>query len=69
MFNTSLSAVGYNVRSAIGRLGIRIPAATDLVVQVVTAPPLNPKQQVCVSRLLGDHYYKRMPRVTVGVTR
>ena len=37
--------------------------------QVVTAPLLNARQYVCVSRVLGDDYYKRMPRVTVGLVR
>ena len=36
--------------------------------QVVTAPLLNARQQVRVSRVLGDDHYKRMPSV-VGVAR
>ena len=37
--------------------------------QVVTAPLLNARQQVWVSRVLGDGHYKRIPRVTEGVAR
>ena len=37
--------------------------------QLVTAPLLNARQQVWVSRVLGDDHYKRMSRVTVGLAR
>ena len=37
--------------------------------QVVTAPQLNARPWVLVSRVLGYDHYKRMPRVTVGVVR
>ena len=37
--------------------------------QVVTGPLPNARQQVRLSRVLGDDHYKRMTRVTVGVAR
>lgn len=37
--------------------------------QVVTAPMLNARQQVWLSRVLGGDLYKRMSRVTVGLTK
>ena len=37
--------------------------------QVVTAPLPNARQQVCVSRFLGDDHYKGLVRVTVDVAR
>ena len=37
--------------------------------QVATGPLPNVRQKVCVSWVLGDDYYKRMPCVTVGVAR
>ena len=37
--------------------------------QVLTAPLFKARQQVWVSRVLGDDHYKWMSRVTVGVTR
>ena len=35
--------------------------------QAVTAPLLNARQQVWVSRVLKDDHYKGIPHVTVGV--
>ena len=35
----------------------------------MTAPLPNARQQVRVSRVLGDDHYKRIPRVTVDVAR
>ena len=54
---------GYSVGPASGRLSVRIPAATDLnrKIQVVTAPPLNARQQVLVIRVLGDEHYIGCP--------
>ena len=61
------------VGPASGRLGVRIPATTDLNrknrYSVVTAPLLNAQHKVRVSWVLGDDHYKRMPRVTVSVAR
>ena len=37
------------------------------VVKVVTTILMNARQQVCVSRDLGNDHYKRMSRVTEGV--
>ena len=39
------------------------------IIQAVTAALPNARQQVWVSRVLGDDHYKRMPRVIVGVAR
>ena len=36
---------------------------------VETAALRKARQEVYVSRVLGDDHYKRMPRVTVGVAR
>ena len=54
---------GYSIGPASGRLSVRIPAATDLnrKIQVVTAPPLNARQQVLVIRVLGDEHYIGCP--------
>ena len=54
---------------ASGRLCVRIPAATGLsrYEQIVTAPTPTDRQQVRVSRVLEDDFYKRMSCVTVGV--
>ena len=35
--------------------------------QVVTAALPNARQEMRLSRVLGDEHYKRMPRVTVGL--
>ena len=46
------------------KVGVRIPAATDREKswkQVVTAPMLNARQYMWVSRVLGDNHYKRVP--------
>ena len=40
-----------------------------LLKQVVTTPLSNARQQVLVSRFLGDDHYKELTRVTVGVER
>ena len=37
--------------------------------QVVTVPLTSARQQVRVSRVLGDNHYKRMPRMTVWHTK
>ena len=37
--------------------------------QIVTAPRLNARQQVLVSRVLAHDYYKGLTRVTEGVAR
>ena len=37
-------------------------------IQIKTVPLPNARQQVLVSKIVGDDH-KRMPRVTVGVTR
>ena len=53
-------AVGWSIRLACGRLGVRIPAATKTksLKQVVTAPMPNVWHQVWVSRVLGDDHFK-----------
>ena len=61
---------GLWVLPASGKLGVWIPAATDLSrKKVVTAELLNARQKMWVSRVLGDYHYKRISRVTEGVTR
>ena len=51
--------------------GCSIPSATDLIRKkhVVTAPLLNALQKVCVSRILGYDYNKRMPCGSVRIAR
>ena len=42
---------------------------SQLKKQVVISPLLKARQKVWVSWVLGDDHYKRIPLVTVGVTR
>ena len=60
---------GEKWNSSFERLGVRIPAATDLSrkkIQAVTPSLLNARQQVWILRVLGgDDHPKRKDRVTV----
>ena len=59
------------VGPASGRLGVRIPAATDLIVKTGSNRSTAKRSAIDASAIwvLGDDYYKRMPRVTEGVAR
>ena len=56
---------GRSFASHVGDLG-SIPGRDQpkSLKQVVTAPLPNARQQMCVSRVLGDYHYKVLARVT-----
>ena len=63
-------AVSYSLRPASGRLGVLIPAATDLSRKTFKCSASllsNTRQEVVASRVLGDDHYKLMSCVSVGV--
>ena len=57
-----------SVHPASDRLGVRIPAAIDLVVKTGSDSSTVKRSTKGVS-VLGDDHYKRMPRATVDVAR
>ena len=59
--NRGGGAVGYSIRRASGRLGVRIPATAD-----TSRSDSSTAKHPALSRVLGDDHYKRMPSVTVG---